>query len=230
MARKAVRARVALSGPAIVRAAIAIADEDGLSAVTMREVAQRLGVTAMALYRHVANREVLVELMIDHVVGEFAYPEPRPSGWRETLRVMAVQDWRSYFAHPWMLAATATSAPPTGPRQLASMEWSLTGFDNLDLSGPEKLYLLGVVSSYGRGLALTWIAGFLAGGGDRERTAHRWREGPDALSYPRLNEVAAAIGAEPVPGGLIEEEFEFGLARVLDGIQVYLERRVLYTL
>ncbi|KFU80919.1 regulatory protein, tetR family [Amycolatopsis lurida] len=226
------KVRAALSLSLIVETAIKVADEGGLEAVTMRGVGQRLNATGMALYRHVANREALIELMIDQVVKEFAYPEGRPEHWRDALQAAARQDWRSYFAHPWMLAATATAKPPMGPNMLASMEWSLATFDGLGLSGAEKLYLLGVVNSYGQGLALSWGHGFLARGEDREDAAEWWManlpgEGEVETSprYSRLLEVTKSLGVSPASEGYIDDEFEFGLQRVLDGIQVYLDSR-----
>ncbi|RSN25219.1 TetR/AcrR family transcriptional regulator [Streptomyces sp. WAC 05977] len=223
------KVRAALSLSLIVETAIAVADEGGLEAVTMRGVGQRLNATGMALYRHVANREALVELMIDQVVKEFAYPEDRPEYWRDALRAAARQDWRSYFAHPWMVAATATAKPPMGPNMLASMEWSLATFDGFGLSGAEKLYLLGVVNSYSQGLALSWGHGSLARGKERANAAEWWManlpgEG-EAPRYSRLIEVTKSLGVSPASEGYIDDEFEFGLQRVLDGIQVYLDSR-----
>ncbi|MBB5959502.1 AcrR family transcriptional regulator [Saccharothrix tamanrassetensis] len=226
------KVRAVLSLSLIVETAIAVADEGGLEAVTMRGVGQRLNATGMALYRHVANREALIELMIDQVVEEFAYPADRPGHWREALRATARQDWRSYLAHPWMPAATATAKPPMGPNMLAAMEWSLAIFDGFGLSAAEKLYLLGVVNSYGQGLALSWVHGLPSRGEDREGAAEWWLanlpgEGDAGTGprYPRLLEVTRSLGMSPASESYTEDEFEFGLQRVLDGIEVYLDRR-----
>ncbi|MCE7010314.1 TetR/AcrR family transcriptional regulator [Kibdelosporangium philippinense] len=213
--------RPSLSLPLIVSTATVLADEGGLDAVTMRGVGERLNATGMALYRHVANRDALIELMVDAVVAEFAYPEPRPIGWRAALEAVARQDWRSYFAHPWVLKATASSRPPMGPNTLAAMEWALASFDNLGLSGREQLFLLGTVVSFGQGLALTWIH-------ERQDDTTEWWEGrinDSGDRYPRLVAVTAAVGPDSRTGTWIDEEFEFGLARVLDGIADYLAAR-----
>jgi AcrR family transcriptional regulator len=208
----------------IVSTAIALADEGGLDAVTMRAVGQRLGVSGMAVYRHVANRDQLIEQMVEAVAAEFAYPQPRPIGWRAGLAAVARQDWRSYFAHPWVLPATASARPPMGPNTLASMEWALASFDNLGLPSHDQLYLLGVVISYGQGLALTWLPELA--GADREpgTTTEWWHEQVGGSGHPRLQAVTEAVMAG---GGRVDihEEFEFGLQRVLDGIETYVTRR-----
>jgi len=209
--------RAPLSVSAIVSTAIELADAGGLDAVSMRQIGQRLGATGMALYRHVANRDELLTLMVDTVIGEFAYPEPRPEHWRAALTELARQDWRSYFAHPWLLAVTATSRPPMGPNMLTAMEWALTSFDGLDLAAHEQLYLLTTVISYTQGLALTWNRQ------EPEDTTDWWRaQVTEAGGHPRL--LAVTEGYRH-PSLDLDEEFEFGLERVLDGIAVYLEKR-----
>lgn len=159
----------------------------------------------------------LLELMVDTVVGEFAYPEPRPEHWRDALTALARQDWRSFFAHPWLLAVTATSRPPMGPNMLTAMEWALASFDGLDLAAHEQLYLLTTVISYTQGLALTWNRQ------EPEDTTDWWREQvAEAGGHPRL--LAVTEGYRH-PALDLDEEFEFGLERVLDGIAVYLDKR-----
>ncbi|MGW0515878.1 TetR/AcrR family transcriptional regulator [Crossiella sp. NPDC003009] len=218
--RETATRRPGLSQELIVSTAIELADEGGLDAVTMRGVGQRLGASGMALYRHVANREKLVELMIDRVAGEYAYPEPRPGHWRESLAAVARQDWRSFFAHPWMLAATATARPPLGPNLMANMEWALASFDGLGLSARERLYLLGVVTSHGHGLAMVWLGGDAVP--DTKATTGWWRERVSAAEgCPRLLAITEELGEEVY----VQEEFEFGLERLLDGLALYLDRR-----
>nr|WP_052477745.1 TetR/AcrR family transcriptional regulator [Kibdelosporangium sp. MJ126-NF4]CEL13654.1 Transcriptional regulator, TetR family [Kibdelosporangium sp. MJ126-NF4]CTQ99340.1 Transcriptional regulator, TetR family [Kibdelosporangium sp. MJ126-NF4] len=210
-------ARATLSREQIVATAVEVADEGGLDAVTMRLVGQRLNASGMALYRHVANREALLEAMIDAVAGEYAYPEPRPRHWRDALTAMAWQDWRSYFAHPWFLAATATCRPALGPRMLESMEWALAAFDECELSSSEKLNLLGVITSYVQGLALTWTQQ-----GSSEGVPEWWRDRLLGTGLRRLEAVATDLGDN---GSDLEHDFGFGLTRALDGIELYLKDR-----
>jgi len=209
----------------IVSTAIGVADEGGLDAVTMRRVGERLNASGMALYRHVANRDELIALMIDKVVGEYAYPVPRPEGWRAALAASARQDWRSFFAHPWVLRATASTRPPMGPSMLANMEWALAVFDGLNVSGRERLYLLGSVVSYVHGLAMTWLP---AASVSRDGAAGWWRDQLDSAGrerYPRLAELTTDLAGDPSWQEEVDEEFEFGLARVLDGVGAFLADR-----
>ncbi|ONI79675.1 hypothetical protein ALI144C_23200 [Actinosynnema sp. ALI-1.44] len=210
-------ARPTLSREQIVATAIEVADDGGLDAVTMRLVGQRLNASGMALYRHVANREALLEAMIDAVAGEFGYPEPRPAHWRDALAAMAWQDWRSYFAHPWFLVATATCRPVLGPRMLQSMEWALAAFDDVDVKPHEKLRLLSVLYSYVQGLALTWTPQ-----GDGESVRQYWTERLLGTGLNRLEAIVGDLGEGEFD---LDADFEFGLRRVLDGIELYLTTR-----
>lgn len=99
-----------LTREGIVRAAMAIADGEGLAALTMRGVAARLGVAAMSPYRHVGGKEELVLLMADAAFGEAAYPDPGPEGWRARLELGARTLWRLYRAHPgWRSSPRSTA-------------------------------------------------------------------------------------------------------------------------
>lgn len=115
-----------LNRGAIVAAAIDLADQRGLEAVTMRAVAAELDSTAAALYRHVKNREELVDLVRDHVLIE--RPEVSPTGdWRADLRVYAHSLLKLHVSHPWL----ATAGPPTtlGPEALIVTEAAVTLLD-----------------------------------------------------------------------------------------------------
>ncbi|MFW5419301.1 TetR/AcrR family transcriptional regulator C-terminal domain-containing protein [Nocardiopsis sp. CNT-189] len=220
------RERRALSVPLIVEAAIALADEQGLDAVSTRRLGGRLGTSGMAVYRHVSGRGELLELMVDEVAGRFPYPEPRPSSWREALEAAAWQDWRSYRAHPWLVAAAAGTRPHLGSNSRAAMEWTLAALDGFGLGSAERLHLLGTVASYGRGLALAWMPEGGAPPPEPPDIARHWRErfdpgGDSAADHPRLAAAVAELtGDRGAPGP--DAEFGFGLARVLDGIARHL--------
>ncbi|MBC3843427.1 helix-turn-helix transcriptional regulator [Streptacidiphilus sp. 4-A2] len=97
----------------LASAGIALADADGLGAVTMRAVAQALGAGPASLYRYVATREELLELMIDQAVGEMDHPAtgPGPGSWLDGLLGLARQSRELYLRHPWLLDATASRSP-----------------------------------------------------------------------------------------------------------------------
>jgi AcrR family transcriptional regulator len=117
-----------LSRQQIVRAAITIADREGLDALTMRRVAQRLRAGTMSLYWHVRSKDELIELMRDQVAGEHTL---QPSGdWRSDLATFARDTRAMFLRHPW-LAAVAFGTPPLGPNSLRQDELTMAAMNNL---------------------------------------------------------------------------------------------------
>jgi AcrR family transcriptional regulator len=117
-----------LSRQRIVRAAIAIADRDGLDALTMRRVAHKLGAGTMSLYWHVRNKDELIELMRDEVAGEHTL---QPSGdWRSDLTRFARDTRAMFLRHPW-LASVAFGTPPLGPNSLRQDELTMAAMSSL---------------------------------------------------------------------------------------------------
>ena len=107
------RTRHPLSREAIVDAALKIIDEQGYSALSMRAVAQALGTGPASLYAHVANKEQLVDLVMDRVYGEFEVPEPGAAPWQEQLKAFARSGVRVMLSHRGLAAATL-GGPPMG--------------------------------------------------------------------------------------------------------------------
>ena len=105
--------RAPLSRDAVLAAAVALADASGLEAVSMRNLAQSLGVVPMALYKHVANKDELVDGMVDVVVLEIE-PPPSDTGWRDAVRARILSARRALQRHPWAPRAieTRTGATP----------------------------------------------------------------------------------------------------------------------
>jgi AcrR family transcriptional regulator len=98
---------------AVVDAAIAIADDEGIEVLSMRRVAERLGLKPMSVYTYVPGRAELIDLMVDRVAGEQPLPEPGGS-LRTRLEQVARLTWNEFLRHPWLLAID-TSRPPLGP-------------------------------------------------------------------------------------------------------------------
>ncbi len=108
----------------VVLSAVALADAEGLDAVSMRAVAGRLGVGAMSLYTHVPDKESLVDAMLEEVSGETELP-PRPSGdWRVDLTLLAREQRALLHRHPWVIEAVSHRRP-LGPNGLAALEFAL---------------------------------------------------------------------------------------------------------
>jgi AcrR family transcriptional regulator len=145
------RPRISLAD--VVAAGVAIADTDGMAALSMRKVASRLGVGAMSLYTYVPGRSELVELMIDRVYGEHALPDP-DLPWQQRLEQWARETWRIYGAHPWLLDYNMARLP-VGPHVLdvsealyaALLAGGFTGAENVAISNLIQWQLLGAARS-----------------------------------------------------------------------------------
>jgi AcrR family transcriptional regulator len=209
----------------IVAAAIAIADADGMDALSMRRVADALDVGTMSLYRYLPGKTELCELMLDTVMGEGGLPEPDPDGWRASVEAFARQSLAGYRRHPWLLEASL-SRGLMGPNQTAVLDALLRTIAGIGLTGGQMMAVVGLVLSYVRGqarqLAETARTEQRSGVSDEQF----WRDfAPlldphlDADRFPTL----ASLWRDENFGG--EDEFEFGLARVLDGIEAFVANR-----
>ena len=145
----------------LASAGIRLADARGLGAVTMRSAAAAIGTAPASLYRYVATRDELVELMADQVYGEFAYQPP--SGQPVTDLVGIARQARAvYHRHPWLLEVPATGDLP-GPNAVAFIEHALAALAGTGLSGPARLETVGLFSGVVRLFAQTEIAQQRAG-------------------------------------------------------------------
>jgi AcrR family transcriptional regulator len=119
--RQPARTRPALHRDAIVDTALRLVDADGLDGVSMRRVAEELGTGPASLYAHVANKEELLELVHDRVIGEVEVPAPDPEHWQEQLRGVAMSGFRVYAKHR-DIARVSLATVPTGPNGLRVSE------------------------------------------------------------------------------------------------------------
>src|SRR5262245_63377848 len=115
--------------------ATAIADAEGLEAVTMRQVASALGVVPMTLYTYVPGKAELLDLMLDAAYAHMPRTDTSGQPWRQRLASIAAENWRLYETHPWA-ATVSTIRPPLGPGQMAKYEHELSAFDSLGLDDP----------------------------------------------------------------------------------------------
>lgn len=122
----------------IVRAGVAVADAEGLPAVSMRRLAAELGVGPMSLYRHLSGREELEQLLVRSVFRANPLPEPGPPGWRARLELVCRVQWRAYRAHPWLTELISLTRPLIVPEAMAHTEWTLQALDGLPLTPVEK--------------------------------------------------------------------------------------------
>ncbi|RJL27171.1 TetR/AcrR family transcriptional regulator [Bailinhaonella thermotolerans] len=215
-------ARPGLSLDRIVRAAVEVADAEGLAGLSMRKVAERLGFTTMSLYRHVPGRDHLVDLMRDAVLAE--EPGPPPAGsWRERLEACARQGWELRRRHPWLAEVRGGRHVP-GPNAVALYDRMLDTLRGTGLPPGEIVAAVGLVGRF-----LDAEAQTLNEAAEAERDTgvsdEEWWGARDSLfarldRYPTLTWLWES-GAYDDPA----DPFEFGLARVLDGIEVLIRRR-----
>ncbi|MEV4623230.1 TetR/AcrR family transcriptional regulator [Asanoa sp. NPDC049573] len=201
----------------IARAAIAIADADGLGAVTMQRVADRLGVTKMALYRYVPGKAELVALMLDLGLGD--PPARGDKGWRAALDAWSRALFEEFAAHPWAIEA-AVGARVMGPNELGWLEEAVAALTGTGLDGSEMLDVAVTLVGHVRSLAQQ-TAGSPA---DTEAALDEAIAGLIQGREDRFPALAAAI-AEARAGGKQDQALDFGLARILDGVGTLIAHR-----
>jgi AcrR family transcriptional regulator len=214
----------------IVRAAIDLADSEGLDALSMRRVAERLGVGTMSLYTYVPGKSELVDVMLDAIHLE-ASAEVPDGTWRQQLEAMARDQWALAREHPWMLHI-ATTRPPLGPGIIAKYERELRTVEGLGLDDIEMDSIITLINDYVAGAARSAINAV-----DVERSsgmddAAWWAAtGPwlakvlDPEHYPVASRVGTTTGQHYQAVADPDHAFEFGLQRVLDGIELLVQRR-----
>ena len=215
----------------VVSAAIALADAEGLAALSMRRVAEALGLSPMSLYTYVPSKAELVDLMVDRVAVEIAEPDQSLTGWREKVEHLARQRWAMAQRHAW-LTEVGIHRPPLGPNILAKVEATLQALDGQGLTELEMNHFTALILNYVRGSAR---AALDAREVERQSgmTDEQWwalnaelLEGlMDPSRYPTTTRVGQAYKAAEQAGLDPVSDFEFGLQRLLDGIAVFIDRR-----
>ena len=227
------RAQKACKRAEIVAAAVRIADAEGVDAVSMRRLADELGVATMTPYTHVASKDELLDLMRDAVAAEMLLPEPLPEDWRAALRAIADRTRAAYEAHPWSLDAI-----PRRPRarinRLRHVEQSIGIVLRLGLAPETSRAVLLSIDDY--------VIGYCTRARARQRMLDSLGpEGKEALHHLHDPdpEVAAALDAGELPiikkiagrpnrrhpfGVPPDSGFEPGLDWLLDGIEASVAR------
>jgi AcrR family transcriptional regulator len=202
----------------ITRTGIEIADADGIAALTMQRVADELGCTKMALYRYVPGKDELVALMTDEALGD---PPPLTGrGWRERLDEWGRLTYEQFLRHPWVLQTTV-GARVMGPNELSWLEVAVAALDETGLSGEEKVDIAVTVIGHVRAIAEQWAAM-----GDRSEAdlglamVGFLTDRPDR--YPALLKAFGSATQMPTSRN---RPMEFGLARILDGVNLLISGR-----
>lgn len=213
--------RPSLSREQIVRAAIELADAEGLEALTMRRLATKLGAGAMSLYWHIPNKEDLLDLMLDAAFGEVALPERLSGDWRADLRLFAHAMLGVLRRHTWLPSLLSSRLLP-GPNTLRYVEIFLADLDGLGLEYGAIADILSTVDAYVDGFAQREAAeaetrrqaGMTEAEWQATLTAYFQRILANG-QYPMLARVIAANTDINV-----NATFDSGLECVLDGIAV----------
>jgi len=205
---------------AVIAAGVAIADAEGLAALSIRKVASRLGIGAMSIYTYVPGRSELVELMIDYVYGEHAIPDPALS-WRQRVAQWARETWRIYSAHPWLLDYNMARLP-IGPHVLDVSESLYAALHTAGFTGAENVAITNMIQWQLLGAARSMIS-------DADEARHTgvsaeaywdsrasfWDTYFDWDRYPTMAAIWEAGGFDDPVGW----DFERMLDRLLTGIE-----------
>lgn len=212
--------RPALTHDRIARAAIELADDQGLDAVSMRRLADRLGVATMALYRYVSGKSDVFELMLDAVFAEV--PIPEAAGWRAVAEGYARQTRAVGLRHPWLTALMSRVPAGFTPHLLDRTEHALASIDGLGLDVDTMMAVFGTVNAFVRGAVAAEVAerevmrsqGWTSRDDLRHAFLPRVRRVVESGRYPTLVRYIIEGSNKDDP----EWQFEFGLRCVLDGI------------
>src|SRR5690606_30128962 len=203
----------------ILDTAIALADAEGSSALSMNRIGKELGVTAMSLYRYVENKQTLVMLVLDRVIG--SPPEiAADDGWRAGLRAWALAEFETVARHPWWLDMPL-AGPPMGPNNMAWLEAGLATLGRTNLPESMRLQLVMNLSLYV--LGRFWAAkDFIADQGGDHDFEGAMRSVLDPARFPAL---LSALAQRAFDGDIdwARADFEFGLDRMLDGYERFLD-------
>jgi DNA-binding transcriptional regulator YhcF (GntR family) len=209
----------------VLRAAIAIADAEGLAAVSMRRLAAELGVGPMSLYRHVANKDELVTQMVDEVFGEPELPVPGPEGWRAKLELISRRQWELVRRHLWLPRAVSFTRPLLVPNMMTHTEWTLRALDGLGLPMATRIREALTLHALVVTVALS-MADEVEAEHETGVTLTRWwlaqRARADELLSSGRFPLLAAIPEDTVSD--LDGLFEYSLARHLDGFAAMVER------
>jgi AcrR family transcriptional regulator len=221
--------RSTLTREQIVSEAVRLLDSEGIDALSMRKLAARLEAGATSIYWHVANRDELIDLIIDEVYGELQAPDPDDTpDWRPAVRQVAHDIRSSIVRHPWMVSVLDhLAAVHMGPNALRLSERLIGLLQRAGFELREAERALTTLTAYVTGIAMAEAAfrNWLARHG---QSAQDWLDESQRAAeqvtgdFPRLRELVAGYEGADVQKAM-DEDFDYGLDCVLDGLQARLE-------
>jgi AcrR family transcriptional regulator len=214
MTRKQIATRKPLSSALVLRAAVALADGAGLDAFSMRRLAQELGVVPMALYKHVANKEDLLDGMVDIVFSEIELPSG-DLDWRSAMRHRAISTREALKRHSWAIGMMESRHP--GPANLRNHNAVMGCLRNAGFSFRMAIHAYSLQDAYIYGFALQEKdLAFETPGSAGEAAQRRTQAIGAPEDYPHLLEIATKL---PESGYDNAVEFAWGLNLILDGLE-----------
>lgn len=232
-ARPGVGTVVSVDGPAegpaatdrdrVVRTAITIADAEGLQGLSMRRLAGALGIPTMSLYRHVRDKEELILLMMDDVMGAHPPPtlDPTVDDWRACVEALARVQWAMYRRHTWLAQAISFTRPLLAPNAMAHTEWVMQALDRFGLDPNLQFRMAVMVANHVRGTAVN-LAEEAQAEQDTGMTDEQWMQTQQerfaaVLATGRLPMMARfAAGGHEYSLDLL---LDLGLEAILDGLE-----------
>ncbi|MFE0423237.1 TetR/AcrR family transcriptional regulator [Streptomyces sp. NPDC058953] len=208
-------ARTPLSRERVIRTAMAVADEKGTAALTMRAVAGPLGVEAMSLYHHVAGREDILDGMVDAVFGEIDLP-PRDTDWKSAMRYRANSARAVLTRHPWAVALLDSRTRP-GPATLRHHDAVIGALRAGGFSVAMTAHAFSLIDSYLYGFVIQEVSLPFRGEAERDEVTGAILADMPADTYPHLVELAMEHVLRP--GWDPADEFAFGLGLLLDALR-----------
>jgi AcrR family transcriptional regulator len=199
----------------VLSAAIAFADANGIESLSMRKLGQELGVEAMSLYKHVANKDDMLDGMIDVVFGEIDLPS-RAVHWKAAMRHRALSARQALSRHPWAIGLTESRVRP-GPANLRHHDSVIGCLRAEGFSIETALHAYSALDSYIYGFALQERSLPFVTPDDVAEVSEKMLARFRADEYPYLNE--AMVEHVGKPGYDYADEFEFGLDLILDGLE-----------
>ena len=216
-----------LSREAVVSAGISIADSEGLGVLAMRRVAAELGTATMSLYRYVQSKDDLLMEMVRTVFDRFPVPDDNHKGWRPRLEALCRLQWEAYQLHPWLAQYMSMTRPQLVPNAMAHTEWAMAALRTAGLDVNNRLHVAVVLANYVRGLAVN-LEPEAQAEQDSGLTSDEWMRSQAAQMQEILASGAFPMFTEMLTAGWVELTldtlFEFGLARLLDGITVLVDQ------
>lgn len=219
--------RSGISKQSITALAVALADREGLDAVTIRRLAAEAGVTPMALYPHIGGRAELIELMLDHVAGStYAKTDvPDDADWRARISAIAAANWTICQEHPWIIDAAPGRAVP-GPGASAKYETELSALDGIGLTDTEMDHTLTALVSLVHGTARAAIAARRSREADEHDDKGWWANIEPALTaaigdrnrFPTASRNSQALGEATGKANDPEGAYRHGVALLIDGL------------